>query len=358
MESTQKILEEYRANVGLFRSFGTRLESLILELLRAAHLKVHSVTHRIKEEPNLTQKISSSNSGYASLADVTDICGVRIITYFAEEVDAVAQLVEREFTIDRTNSIDKRTALDPDQFGYLSVHYIVSLAANRSHLPEYAALSGLSAEIQIRSILQHAWAEIEHDLGYKSQTAVPRDVVRQFSRLAGLLEIADDGFTGLRRNIRAYEAIVDQKIDGESKDLRIDAVSIKALIDSDPTLNGTDSLIASIIGTDLGPSRSAAIEKLVQGAASLNFESIGELKEAIAGDAVRLRRLVQHYWEKITLGSALPSGTSLYYFLLLRALDEGGIQRASEIYGFKNTADDAFLSKLKTAYDHVKTSTS
>ena len=105
---------------------------------------------------------------------------MRIITYFAEEVDAVAQLIEREFTIDRKNSIDKRMALDPDQFGYLSVHYIVSLAANRSQLPEYAALSGLSAEIQIRSILQHAWAEIEHDLGYKSQTAVPRDVVRQF----------------------------------------------------------------------------------------------------------------------------------------------------------------------------------
>lgn len=355
-DSIQKILEEYRANVGLFRSFGPRLESLILELLRASHLKVHSVTHRIKDEPNLTQKISSSNSVYASLADVTDICGVRIITYFAEEVDAVAQLVEREFTIDRTNSIDKRAALDPDQFGYLSVHYIVSLAANRSSLPEYAAFGGLGAEIQIRSILQHAWAEIEHDLGYKSQTAVPRDVVRQFSRLAGLLEIADDGFTGLRRNIRAYEALVDKKIEGDSKELRIDAVSIKALIDSDPTLKETDSLMASIAGTNVVPSRTTAIEILVQAAATLNFTSIGELKEAIARDAVRLRCLVEHYWEK-TFKVDVPSGNGLYYFLLLRALDEGGIQRAAEIFKYEDTGVNSFLRRLEAAYDHMKMST-
>jgi ppGpp synthetase/RelA/SpoT-type nucleotidyltranferase len=53
--------------------------------------------------------------------------------------------------------------------------------------------------------LQHAWAEIEHDLGYKTALGVPRNVRRQFSRLAGLLEIADTEFASIRDRLSSYE---------------------------------------------------------------------------------------------------------------------------------------------------------
>ena len=98
---------------------------------------------------------------------MTDITGVRVITYFADQVDEIAKVMEGEFNIDIKNSIDKRDILDPDRFGYLSLHYvIVSLSSARCALAEYRSFSELKAEVQVRSILQHAWAEIEHDLGY------------------------------------------------------------------------------------------------------------------------------------------------------------------------------------------------
>jgi putative GTP pyrophosphokinase len=80
----------------------------------------------------------------------------------------VAELIEREFVIDRDNTVDKRKQLDPDRFGYLSLHHIVQLGPTRSQLVEYSSFGGIKAEIQTRSILQHSWAEVEHDLGYKS----------------------------------------------------------------------------------------------------------------------------------------------------------------------------------------------
>ena len=64
----------------------------------------------------------------------------------------------------------------------------------RMVLRENKAFEGLKCEIQIRSVLQHAWAEIEHDLGYKSELTIPKEVRRSFSRLAGLLELGDKEF--------------------------------------------------------------------------------------------------------------------------------------------------------------------
>jgi putative GTP pyrophosphokinase len=102
-------------------------------------------------------------------------------------------MVECEFVIDWENSVDKGELLSPDRFGYLSVHYVASLSPSRLALPEYKQYGSIKAEIQVRSILQHAWAEIERGLGYRNQT-MPGRVRRRFSMVAGLLEMADKEF--------------------------------------------------------------------------------------------------------------------------------------------------------------------
>jgi len=78
------------------------------------------------------------------------------------------------------------------------VHYLVSLSPQRVTLPEYARYAGLIAEIQARTILQHAWAEIEHDIQYKSVDTIPTGIRRRFMALAGLLEIADREFQAVQ----------------------------------------------------------------------------------------------------------------------------------------------------------------
>jgi len=197
--------EEYDKTARLAQGFILPLEGLIQVLLEGEGIRVHGVTSRIKSKTSVIRKLQRS-SGERDIDSLTDMIGIRVVTYFPDEVDAVATVVEREFLVDSENSVDKRAALDPDRFGYLSLHYVLRLNRSRSALPEYSSYGNIRFELQIRSILQHAWAEIEHDLGYKSEFAVPRTVRRRFSRLAGLLEVADAEFLGLRAELARSSA--------------------------------------------------------------------------------------------------------------------------------------------------------
>ena len=106
--------------------FGRRLLTMIEGLLRAESLSVNQVTYRVKTRQSAENKVLDNPDKYRSIADLTDLLGVRVITYFPDQVDDVAGIIEREFDIDHENCVDKRMALDADRFGYLSVHYIAT----------------------------------------------------------------------------------------------------------------------------------------------------------------------------------------------------------------------------------------
>lgn len=191
---------DYESIAGLLENFKVSMDSLIRTLLEIEGIQFHSVTSRVKSKASVRQKLQRTDKR-REFNDLTDVFGVRIITYFRNEVDVVAKLIEREFIVDPENSVDKRSLLDPDRFGYLSLHYVLQLKSERSALPENQGYKDIRFELQIRSILQHAWAEIEHDIGYKSSSGVPDAMRRRFSRLAGLLELADDEFLGIREEL-------------------------------------------------------------------------------------------------------------------------------------------------------------
>ncbi len=239
-----ELLVEYDKKVSNYTDFTEKLHTLLDELLKNRGLKVHSVTGRVKQRDSFAQKVERTESPYETFTDITDITGVRIITYFADDVDRIAQVIRDEFEIDMANSVDKRDLLVPDRFGYLSLHYVISLSPTRVGLSEYKRHTGLKAEIQIRSILQHAWAEIEHDLGYKTALGVPRAVRRQFSRLAGLLEIADNEFTSIRNELTNYERDIPSQIKQTPDTVLLDKASLRAYITSNEFINKLDRKIA------------------------------------------------------------------------------------------------------------------
>ena len=198
----ESILAEYRQNHGRYEKLEDTAFSLLENELKQSGIMVFQLSHRLKTEDSLRGKLEKKGDKYESALDLTDLLGIRVICYFADDVDRIAEKIEGLFVVDRENSVDKRRILEADQFGYLSLHYICQLK------PEQAADEGLRRirfEIQIRSVLQHAWAEINHDIGYKSSAGVPRSITRGFSRLAGLLEIADEQFAEFRDSVRHYE---------------------------------------------------------------------------------------------------------------------------------------------------------
>lgn len=237
-----ELISSFEAERDKYNSFSETLGALIARLLAADGIELHSVGHRCKTVNSFKGKVDKKNT-YENLEEVTDLAGVRLITHYEDDVDRVAKVIESEFEVDRDNSIDKRMALDPDRFGYLSLHYVVSLRADRAALKEYTAFLGLKAEVQIRSILQHTWAEIEHDTGYKSDVEVPKHIRRRFSRLAGLLELADQEFIGIREALKDYSIDVAAKVE-TSIELResepevfIDKVSLAKFYEVDPLVD-------------------------------------------------------------------------------------------------------------------------
>jgi ppGpp synthetase/RelA/SpoT-type nucleotidyltranferase len=242
------ILAEFDREIGTYTDFCNKLEVLIHELLKQHGIRVHSITARCKDRRSLQGKIARTHGKYTSLGQITDIVGLRIITYYNDEVDAVAKLVEKEFELDAQNSVDKRELLDPDRFGYLSLHYVVKLPQKRLELTEYARFEGCKAEIQVRSILQHTWAEIEHDMGYKSKQAIPKEIRRSFSRLAGLLEIADLEFAKIRDSLQEYENDVQEQIQDQPTNVLIDQASLKSFINSSDIVQELDEQIVSYSG--------------------------------------------------------------------------------------------------------------
>jgi len=310
------IIDDFDLQKSLLEELSEKLETLLYELTNTVNASVNSVTARVKSRQSLQRKLEKTEGKYQYLNQVTDLCGARIITYFEDDVDTIAKLVEAEFAIDLANSIDKRTSRDVDRFGYTSVHYIASFRESRTCLSEYSRFHGMNFEIQIRSVLQHAWAEIEHDLQYKSQSPLPRELTRRFARLAGLLEIADAEFIGIRDAIRDYPQNLPELVSPAERSTTLDFDSMKALIEHSSITIGVDRRIAEAIDVPV-------VGQLLEGGFAfdvlthLGVKTTEAVESALSSNPDRIVGFASAWLNRpdprrVPLDS-LPRGISLYY---------------------------------------------
>ena len=224
-EKDKMILEEYRASKKDFQRLEDEVVSILQDIASHCSVQIYTINHRIKEEQSLAGKLERKGDKYSALSDITDILGTRVVCFFSDEVDILASQIEKRFDVDWEESVDKRKYLDVNTFGYLSVHYICSLKQDGDYPPE---LKNKRFEVQMCSIIQHIWAVMEHDLGYKTKYGVPTAVRRDFYRLAGLLEIADEHFVRIRDSVASYTKSVHQKIINDcANDVLLDSVSLE-----------------------------------------------------------------------------------------------------------------------------------
>ena len=200
----EKAVAHYRSVRHRYAEFAQAVRSILDTCITAQQITVHSIEHRAKELDSFARKAGKHSDQKPNqprypdpLSNVTDLAGVRVIAYFLSSVDRVEPIINREFKV--VEKTDKSELLRREErLGYHSVHYIVELRLNRFQLPEYERFRGLRAEIQVRTILQHAWAEIEHDVQYKAPSTLPAEIRRRFMTLAGSLEIADREFQAIQ----------------------------------------------------------------------------------------------------------------------------------------------------------------
>ena len=176
---------------------------LVISILDDAGINYLSVTGRAKSVASFAAKAARTVDGRPSFTDplreITDQIGLRVITYVHSDVQAVADLLDDQVTVHDDRDMGRETASE-GRFGYASRHLLIGLDVARESQPAYELLRGRQAQVQIRTVLQHAWAEFEHDIRYKG--TIPDEHVsdfdRRFTLAAGLLELADREFSTIR----------------------------------------------------------------------------------------------------------------------------------------------------------------
>ena len=249
MESKKTIndaVDWYSGKRPVYEQLSKKVESIIQEIISDEKIHIHTISCRTKEIDSFKKKIEDSK--YTDpISQITNYSGVRIITYVESDLESVCKVIEAHFEIDKENSIDKSQSLGVDKVGYKSIHYICKLPSDRRKLPEYKKFNDMCFEIQVRTILQHGWAEIEHDKDYKFSGELPLHLKRRFKVLAGVLELADREFNEIAREIDEYSASVRSNTEKGNLDTLIDSTSIKQYL----SLKFAD-LIKYGLGTDFG----------------------------------------------------------------------------------------------------------
>jgi putative GTP pyrophosphokinase len=233
----QKALDAYEPRRQEFAECAQAVRSVIASLLRDERVLHQSLEARAKTAESFGRKAAFPSEDNPEkpkypdpMAEITDLAAVRVITYLLDDVERVNEIVEREFEI-----VEKSTRsglLDEgERLGYQSIHYLVRFASPRCDLVEYARFKDLVVEIQVRTILQHAWAEIEHDIQYKSRETT-LSIKRRFASLAGVVEIADREFQAIstedrERRFNARNLIKEGVLD----DVEITSDALKAYLD-------------------------------------------------------------------------------------------------------------------------------
>lgn len=205
--------------------------TILQSLLDSKGVDYLSVTGRTKNKKSALDKIKRKNYDDPA-TKMTDLSGIRIIVYFESDIEKVSKIIEEAFNIDDENSVNQDKKLSVNQIGYRSVHFVCDIGENRECLPEFFGLKGLKFEFQVRTVLQHAWAELAHDSNYKFTEKLPPKIERSLYLYAGMLELADKGFNELSKEIDKYAESIQKDIRGGDFELAIDVITLREFVEN------------------------------------------------------------------------------------------------------------------------------
>lgn len=345
---SEMILDEYREKRPLFEKLQAVVDGEIRRIVADNHLYVTAMESRIKKEKSLAGKLELKGHKYATLSDITDILGCRIITFYTEEVDKIAALIEKNFEVDWENSVDKRRLLDLDRFGYMSLHYICRLPLERCEDPE---MHEYRFEVQMRTALQHVWATINHDLGYKTDIEIPREHLRNMNRIAGMLELADEQFSRIRMEITDYRRQVQALVaDGDFDRVPLDGDTFRSYLELNPFHKLADR-IASINQAEIYRDN---LMPYLQVLLRMGFKTLGDLERLLHDYSDDAYQLALHQISGTDL-DIMALSVTLQNLCCVYALRKGaGVNGLEYIFNSLGSNTEANRSRAERLYRQAK----
>ena len=321
------LLRQYRKLCPTLQQLAEEASQLLHQALREQGIYITAMEHRVKTEKSLIGKLELKGAKYKSIDDITDLVGLRVITFYTDEVDKVAAIAKRVFDIDWQESVDKRKLHELDAFGYNSLHYICRLKTG-----------GPRFELQMRTALQHVWSTIEHDIGYKGDVKMPREYRRQFSRLSGMMELIDDEFSRLRTVLTDYRRQMLALVkNGKLDDVPLSAETFRGYLDLQP-FDRLNRRIAAVNQAEIFPVSMMSYLPVLE---SFKLETLGDVQHFIDENSDDAYQLAISQLALTDL-DILSSNTALQYLCLVYVLKhDGGRDGLKSLYDLINGESDA-----------------
>ncbi|WP_440558009.1 GTP pyrophosphokinase [Streptomyces sp. SCPE 10] len=266
-EDEAEIRKRFVENEVLYQNLRTEILYCLQKAFSAPQsIKIHSITARVKTIDSFVEKVTRKS--YTSPFEQTeDLVGARVVCLFIADLSGIKDVLHSTFDV--ASEEDKVNEGEASSFGYMSHHFICRLSAAHSG-PRYDTIKEIKFEIQVRTILMDAWANISHYLAYKNEESIPADLVRDFHALSGLLYVADRQFQNLNRGA-VHSAIQAEQDIIKSREILSSAIN-------------TDT-VAALFRRQY-PDRDRASEKLIA-------EFISELSLINLNDLRDLARILQ-----------------------------------------------------------------
>jgi len=202
--------KEYEKLLSELTSIGQDLELCIKEAISVMS-PVPAVKGRVKSFESYFKKyirLLKSGLGGGS-PQISDLIGVRIICLFPEDLCVVEKLIHEKFRVIEVENKGRDHSFR--EFGYESIHLLIDIPEN---IIQKNNSHSKTAEIQIRTILQDAWAEVEHELIYKAQfTPFDAPLKRKLAAVNASLSLADTIFQEIRNYQQALNGELGKRRD-------------------------------------------------------------------------------------------------------------------------------------------------
>jgi ppGpp synthetase/RelA/SpoT-type nucleotidyltranferase len=215
MNVLDEFVERYRRELDYYQEVARLAAQQVEGLLEAAGIRA-IVTYRAKRIDSLSKKIHARHrtKHYDSVAkiqsDVVDLAGVRIALYFPADRTEVEKLVRTQFDLAAEPKVfptDESLAYKKRFEGYRATHYRVRLRAGNLPVGQ-ARYTEAAIEIQVASVLMHAWAEVEHDLMYKPTSGnLSEDEYAILDELNGMVLAGEIALERLQRAVQTRVSV-------------------------------------------------------------------------------------------------------------------------------------------------------
>lgn len=208
-----EIIRSYYEMLPIHQRLCDEVKYILEKKIKSLGVEIGHLTSRAKTLGSFCEKIERKTYN-KPFEEITDLSGVRIVYLYASDRASLERLVEEEFEV--YERVDKVSEQEVEKFGYGALHYIISLKKQHAGA-RYDDLRGARCEVQIRTILQDAWAIVAHHLSYKHEEDIPNELKRKLHALSGLFETADDQFERINHARIEYQNRVKESISSGSE---------------------------------------------------------------------------------------------------------------------------------------------